>query len=165
MISGGVHTYIPDDIDSYKEVNLFIGNFCSIGSGLKIYSGTHSPIEFPLVVSQFPFREVWGVDYPPCTLDGKVSIGNDVWIATDVKILAGVTIGDGAIIGANSMVTKDIPPYSLAVGNPAVVKRYRFDTETITKLLTIKWWLWDDEKIKQAIPYMDNVKEFIRIYG
>lgn len=165
MILAGRHTYVPEDIDCYEKVMLTIGNFCSIGSGLKIYSGTHACIEYPEVVSTFAFKEVWNVDYPPSTGDGQVTIGSDVWIATDVRILEGITIGTGAIVGAGSLVTKDVEPYSFVAGNPADIKKYRFDTEIIDKLLTIKWFLWDDVKIKEAMPYMSNVKEFIQRYG
>lgn len=165
MITAGRHTVIPQDVECYAGVNLTIGNFCSIGSRLKIYSGTHACIEDPRVVSTFPFAESWNVFYPKGEMNGHVTIGHDVWIATDVKILEGVIIGVGSIVGAGSLVTKDVPPYSFVAGNPAVVKRYRFEPDTIDKLLTIKWFLWDDVKIKQAMPYMSNIKNFLQMYG
>ena len=80
-------------------------------------------------------------------LKGDTIIGNDVWIGQNVTVLPAVHIGDGAIIGANSVVAKDIPPYSVAVGNPCEVKSKRFDEDLIEYLLKIKWWDWSAEKI------------------
>ena len=80
-------------------------------------------------------------------LKGDTVIGNDVWIGENVIILPGVHIDDGAIIGANSVVAKDIEPYSIAVGNPCRVIKKRFDDETISKLLEIKWWNWNEKRI------------------
>lgn len=80
-------------------------------------------------------------------LKGDTVIGNDVWIGENVTILPGVHIGDGAIIGANSVVAKDIDAYSIAVGNPCRVIKKRFDDETISKLLEIKWWNWNEKRI------------------
>ena len=76
-----------------------------------------------------------------------MTIGNDVWIGQSTIILSGVTIGDGAIIGANSLVTKDVKPYAVVGGNPAKLIKYRFDEDTIDKLLKIKWWDWSIDKI------------------
>lgn len=166
MITMGEHSYnATNDIDCYEGVALTIGNFCSIGSGLKIYSGTHPCIDYPNVVSQYPFKEQWDVEYPPSKGDGRVTIGHDVWIATDVSILEGVNIGNGAIIGARSNVTKDVEPYSFVAGNPAEEKYLRFEPFDILRLLVIQWWFWDEEKIKEAMPYMKNIKKFIEQYA
>ena len=83
-------------------------------------------------------------------------VGNDVWIGQKATILPGVHIGDGAIIGACSVVTKDVPPYSVVAGNPAEVKKYRFDKETIDLLLKLKWWDKDIEEIKKLIPFLTS---------
>ncbi len=165
MIKAGAHTYIPDDIECYEGVELTFGNYCSIGARMKIYSGLHPIIEHPKTVSQFPFNEVWESDYPTCKRDGKVTIGHDVWIATDVSILEGVTIGNGAYIGAGSVVTKDVDDYAFVAGNPARVKSYRFDFLMVDRLLEIAWWNWSEDKIKQAIPDMKNINLFIEKYG
>ena len=82
---------------------------------------------------------------------GDIVIGNDVWIGYEAVILAGVTIGDGAVIGARAVVTKDIPPYTIVGGVPAKPIRKRFTQETIDLLLKIKWWNWPEERIRQHI--------------
>ncbi|MBW4360340.1 CatB-related O-acetyltransferase [Flavobacterium sp. NAS39] len=79
---------------------------------------------------------------------GSIKIGNDVWIGTHSVILSGVTIGNGAIIASNSVVTTDVPPYAIVGGSPAKILKYRFDNEVIDKLKIIKWWDWDVEKIE-----------------
>ena len=89
-------------------------------------------------------------------LKGDTIIGNDVWIGENATILPGVHIGDGAIIGANSVVAKDIDPYSIAVGNPCRVVKKRFDDETIEKLLELKWWDWDEERIFDNLEALTN---------
>lgn len=90
-------------------------------------------------------------------------IGNDVWIGYDAIIMPGVKIGDGAIIGTRAVVTKDIPPYTIVGGVPAKPIRKRFDDKTIEKLLSIKWWNWDKEKIKQNIQSIQsgNINDLI----
>jgi acetyltransferase-like isoleucine patch superfamily enzyme len=98
-----------------------------------------STYPFPAFTDKFP--EAKGIEQF-VTTKGDVTIGNDVWIGQHVTILSGVTIGDGAVIGAHSVVGKSIPPYAIAVGNPARVIRYRFDEKTIEMLLKIQWWNW-----------------------
>jgi len=165
-ITMGRHTYnATNDIECYEKNKLIIGNFCSIGSGLKIYTGLHPNIENPDVVSQYPFHEQWKVDYPPSVMTDKVIIGNDVWISTDVGILGGVTIGDGVIVAARSMVTKDVPPYAFVAGNPARIKKYRFWPGVIGELLIIKWWDWSDEKIRKEMESFNDIKTFIKKHG
>ena len=88
---------------------------------------------------------------------------NDVWIGQNATILPGVHIGDGAIIGANAFVAKDVPPYAVVVGNPAVIKKYRFDKETIDLLLELKWWDKDIEEIKKLIPLLTGDLENSKI--
>ena len=98
---------------------------------------------------------------------GDITVENDVWIGHGSKILSGVSIGDGAIIGANSLVTRDIPPYAIAAGSPARVIKYRFDEQTIEKLLEIRWWDFKEEEIIKIIPLLQSsdMEEFLRIYG
>lgn len=85
-----------------------------------------------------------------------MNIGNDVWIGEGALILSGVTIGDGAVIGARSVVSKDIPPYAIAAGNPCRILKYRFPEEKISELLKIKWWNWETDKITSNANYLMN---------
>ena len=104
-------------------------------------------------VTTYPFNIMGGgwEQFTPCIdelpLKGDTVIGNDVWIGQNVTVMPGVHIGDGAIIAANSVVTKDIPAYSIAGGNPCRVIRRRFDDELIEYLLDLKWWNWDADRI------------------
>ncbi len=130
---------------------LIIGKFCAIAKGIEfIMNGANHRIN---VITTYPFNIMengWEKSTPSLSdlkLKGDTIIGNDVWIGQNVTILPAVHIGDGAIIGANSVVAKDIPPYSVAVGNPCEVKRKRFDEDLIEYLLKIKWWDWSAEKI------------------
>ena len=94
---------------------------------------------------------------------GDIVIGNDVWIGYEAVILAGVTIGDGAVIGARAVVTKDIPPYTIVGGVPAKPIRKRFPQETIDHLLKIKWWNWPEERIRQHITEIQSGRiEYLR---
>ena len=159
----GEYTYY-DDIDGAKNFEshvthhydfigdkLIIGKFCAIAKGIEfIMSGANHRIDS---ITTYPFNIMgngWEKSAPSLSdlkLKGDTIIGNDVWIGQNVTILPAVHIGDGAIIGANSVVAKNIPPYSVAVGNPCEVKRKRFDEDLIEYLLKIKWWNWDAEKI------------------
>ena len=87
-------------------------------------------------------------------------IGNDVWISRGAHIMSGVFIGNGAVIGAHTVVAKNVPPYAIVVGNPARIIKYRFDPETIRKLQAIRWWNWSLEKIHEHLPYMNYPEEF-----
>ena len=130
---------------------LIIGKFCAIAKGIEfIMNGANHRIN---AITTYPFnimKNGWEKSAPSLSdlkLKGNTIIGNDVWIGQNVTVLPAVHIGDGAIIGANSVVAKDIPPYSVAVGNPCEVKRKRFDEDLIEYLLKIKWWDWSAEKI------------------
>lgn len=159
MISGGRHTIIPDDISCF--VDLEFGSFCSIASGLKVISGQHPAVRHPKAVSNYPFFEHgWG-EYPPCELDGKVIVGSDVWIGQDVSLMAGVQVGHGATIGACSVVTRNVRPYAVVAGNPASERHLRFEPSVITRLLALAWWSWPDAKIKEELPHMENVHNFL----
>jgi virginiamycin A acetyltransferase len=96
---------------------------------------------------------------------GDTIIGNDVWIGHEALIMPAVTIGDGAIIASRSVVTKDVPPYSIVGGNPAKIIRQRFDGATIETLLEIKWWDWPIEKITKHLPEIvgGNIKALMNI--
>ena len=138
---------------------LIIGKFCSIARGVEfVMNGANHMLD---CLTAYPFEiidEFKGLSRPFGQRGnrGDTIIGNDVWIGQNAVIMPGVHIGDGAIIGANAVVAKDIPPYSIAVGNPAEVKKYRFDKETIDLLLKLKWWDKDIEVIKEIIPYISD---------
>ena len=136
---------------------LIIGRFCSIACGAKFIFTSANHTMKSLSTYPFPiFFEEWGLDIANVTdawdNKGDIVIGNDVWIGYDAVILSGVTIGDGAIIGARAVVTKDVPPYTIVGGIPARHIRKRFDEETVTRLMELKWWEWSDEKIKENLP-------------
>lgn len=155
----GAYTYGNPTVYFEDEANLKIGKFCSIAfDSVKIYLGGNHHTQW---VTTYPFNKVPGItlsqevkDTP--TTKGDVEIGNDVWIGRDVTILSGVHIGDGAVIGAGSVVAKDVPPYSIVVGNPAVVVKKRFTDDTIQKLQQLAWWNWPIEKIVEEAPKLMN---------
>lgn len=141
-----------------------IGKFCSIGANLVSGWGIH-PIKSlstsPMFYSTQKQNGFSLSDIDKIEETKSITIGNDVFIGMNVTILDGVSIGDGAVIGAGAVVSKDIPPYAIAVGCPIQIKGYRFDDNTIAKLLEIKWWNWNDEKLKNVEIYFDNIGEFI----
>jgi len=130
---------------------LIIGKFCSIASGVKFVmnGGNHDPD----LISTYPFKVFdngWEKGDLGTVNKGDIKIGNDVWIGFEALIMSGVEIGDGAVISARAVVTKNIPPYEIWGGNPAMrfkKKGCRFDKKTVKELLKIQWWNWDYEKI------------------
>lgn len=133
---------------------LIIGKFCMIASGVKFIMNGANHLTDSL--STYPFaifgngweKAMEGKSYPN---KGDLVIGNDVWIGHNATIMAGVKIGDGAIIATNSTVVKDVEPYTIVGGNPALEIKKRFPKETIEKLLELKWWDWDIDKITANI--------------
>ena len=149
----------PNIFWANKDAKLVVGNFCSIAGNVNIYLGGNHRTDWVTTypfghINQHIFNNFNGQGHP--ATKGDVIIGNDVWIAQNVTIMSGVTIGDGAIIANNSHVVKNVEPYSIVGGNPAKLIRYRFTTEQIKKLLEIKWWGWDDEKINKFTPLLCN---------
>lgn len=135
---------------------LIIGKFCSIACGAKFLFNSANHALGSLSTYPFPlFWEEWGLDKGRVTdawdNKGDIIIGNDVWIGYEAVVLAGVTIGDGAIVAARAVVTKDVPPYTIVGGVPAKRIRRRFPEETIEGLLSLRWWDWPREKIRQNI--------------
>lgn len=150
----GDYTYYddPDGAERFEEHvthhydfigdRLIIGKFCAIARGIEfIMNGANHRM---CSVTTYPFNIIggsWG-SFPPgeTPYKGDTVVGNDVWIGQNVTVLPGVHIGDGAVIGANSVAAGDIPPYHIAAGNPCRVIRKRFDDELIEYLLELKWW-------------------------
>lgn len=156
---------------SYLSVNAIvsntrIGKFCSIGPNFFCGWGVHplngistSPV-FYSSKARYTFSKEDKVDEHP-----QIRIGNDVFIGANVTVLDGVTIGDGAVIGAGAVVSKDIPPYAIAVGSPIQIKRYRFSDEQINSLRHIAWWDFDDNKLQEVERLFFDVDHFIGQYG
>ena len=135
-----------------KDIDkLIIGKYCSIGSGAVFLMGGNQGHRSDWL-STFPFyyqANIFKEAKNPYNRAGDTVVGHDVWIGTEAMILSGITIGTGAIISARAVVTKDVEPYAIVAGNPAVFINYRFDQETRNRLLHLKWWEWDEEKIKK----------------
>ena len=154
---------------------LIIGKFCQIGRNVEfVMNGANHQINS---ITTYPFYIFKGWDQKPTDekdlpYKGDTVVGNDVWIGQNVTILPGIHIGDGAIIGANSVVSKDVSPYSVVAGNPIKLIRKRFDDELIGLLLTFKWWNKPIEEIQEILPLLANsnineIKDELkrRIYG
>jgi len=162
----GIATYIGKDslLDNVK-----IGRFCSIASNVKVVAATHPLEKFvsthpafysTLKQAGFSFVKMQLFDEFR-TIKGRYAIiGNDVWIGPDVTLLGGIRIGDGAVILASSVVTKDVEPYSIVGGVPAKLLKYRFEPIMIKKLLEIKWWNWTLEEIKERAQYFIDIESF-----
>lgn len=167
----GDYTYYDDfeSVDNFEKNvkyhfdfvgdKLIIGKFCMIASGVRfIMNGGNHMTES---ISAYPFA-IFGKDWSNA-MDGKsyptkgyTIIGNDVWIGHNSTIMPGIKIGDGAIIAANSIVVKDVEPYTIVGGNPSKVIKKRFSDEVINLLLAIQWWNWDIEKITQNVQLLTS---------
>ena len=183
-IQVGEYTYY-DDIDGPEQFQdhvthhypflgdkLIIGKFCAIAAGTKFIMG---PANHRISsVTTYPFHVfggVWAENTPP-HLDqlprkGDIVVGNDVWIGRESVILPGVTIGDGAIVAAYSVVTRDVPPYTLAGGNPARPLKPRFDPELTQLLLAFRWWDLPSEELAATLPLLceedlEKVRQVLR---
>ena len=152
----GKHTYCGSDLVVINREQTVIGSFVSIGNGVQLGNGEH-PTDF-LTTSPYLYFDFLGFkssDMPThneYTVQKPITIGSDAWIGDGAYVMNGVTIGIGAIVGARSVVTKDVPPYAIAVGAPAKIIRYRFDPDTIARLLASEWWNLPDDTIRK-IPY------------
>ena len=136
---------------------LIIGRFCSIACGARFLFTSANHTLRSLSTYPFPiFFEEWGLDKKQVAdawdNRGDIVIGSDVWIGYEAVVLSGVHIGDGAIIGARAVVTKDVPPYTVVGGVPAREIRKRFDEETIRQLQQIRWWDWPFDEIQKHLP-------------
>jgi acetyltransferase-like isoleucine patch superfamily enzyme len=163
-VSLGEATYGYPQVVAFPEgkERLIAGKYCSL-NGKFILGGMHGVDR----VTTYPHRINWkmegaGEDGIPIPT-GDTIVGSDVWSCEGALILSGVKIGDGAIIAAGAVVTKDVPPYAIVGGNPARLIRYRFDEAQIEALLEIRWWDWPQAKVREAVPLLaaDDVDAFI----
>lgn len=168
----GDYTYYddPEDSESFEKHvthhydfigdKLIIGKFCAIARGIEfVMNGANHRMNS---VSTYPFNIMgggWEKSTPnmdDLPLKGDTVVGSDVWIGQNVTVMPGVRIGDGAVIGANSTVAKDIPPYAIAAGNPCRVIKMRFGKDTVEYLLNLKWWDWNAEKIFENLEILTS---------
>lgn len=150
-------TYYDKDL-CIENPETVIGAFCSIGAHVSLGHGEH-PIDYLTTSPYFYFDFLgWKDKSAPAHNElndlRPIIVGNDVWIGEGAFVKNGVTIGDGAVIGAKSVVTRDVPPYAVVAGVPAKVVRYRFDAQTIKELLALQWWNLADDVLRR-VPYDD----------
>lgn len=141
-----------------------IGKYCSVSWGVTIGAGEHDYNK--ITTHDFLYNQSYDINNNKTAYDRfekTLVLGNDVWIGTNATICRGVSIGDGAVIGANAVVTKDVPPYSIVVGSPAKIIKYRFDNRTIELLLELKWWDLPPNVIKDKFDIISssNIEDII----
>lgn len=167
FLTMGPHSYGSPRVRVYagSTARVHVGAFCSIGSDVEFLTGGYHHPEW---VSTYPFRIRLGLsgafeDGQPATR-GDIVVGNDVWIARGARILSGVTIGDGAVVGAYAVVADDVRPYAVVVGNPAREVRRRFDDARVEALISSRWWDWPLERIVTLVPLLSSpdVDAFLR---
>jgi acetyltransferase-like isoleucine patch superfamily enzyme len=150
------------------QYHVHLGKYNSIGRDCNFFLHANHRADWVTTTSQLlgpvtpEIAEMhMNMGHPTCK--GDIKVGNDVWIGATSTIMSGITIGDGAIIGAGSMVTKDVPPFAIVAGNPSKIVKYRFTEEQIEKLLQISWWDWEEDKIKDNAMSMwsSNIDDFI----
>ena len=164
-INVGDFTYGQPQFELWNDSErVAIGKFCSIADSVTIFGGGEHRIDW---VTTYPLRialghELSNVDGHPAT-KGETKIGNDVWLGYGAIILSGVHIGDGAVVGAGAVVTKNVSPYSVVAGNPARKIKQRFTDQQIECLLKIEWWDWDLEDINKSVNFLcsNNINKFI----
>lgn len=153
--SVGRGTYGDPQILHWGEsATLKVGAFCSIAKNVTIFLGGNHRTDW---ITTYPFSvfrdSAKAIGGHPATR-GDVIIGSDVWIGANATILSGVHIGDGAVIGASSVVTRNVPPYGIVAGNPAKLARFRFTEDEIRRLEELGWWNWSDSKLDAAMPFL-----------
>jgi acetyltransferase-like isoleucine patch superfamily enzyme len=164
VILVGKHSYCLNNvhIKSWGEgAHLFIGSFCSIAGNLKVYLGGNHRVDW---ATTYPFGHIYNDIFPSGTIRGKdhpstnghVIIENDVWIGDNCTIMSGLRIGSGSVIAANSVVVKNVEPYSIVGGNPARLIKKRFDERMIERLLKVSWWDWEDSEIDNIVPILQQ---------
>ena len=165
FVEVGDHTYFGGSVNFRSWVStekIVIGSYCSIGSDVHFVVGGNHPTD---TVSTFPFDNLFlGRENPSRSYrtTKDTNVGHDVWIGAGADIGSGVNIGHGCVVGAKAVVAKDMPPYSVVVGNPARVTRFRFARDQIERLLRLAWWHWPTEKIRNNVEWFYRpVSEFL----
>lgn len=160
----GDFTYIAGNTNISRTK---IGKFCSIGPDCKIGLGRHPTKDFvsthPIFFSTLKQAQVTFADKDYFEEFQNIEIGNDVWLGANVVVVDGIKIGDGVVVAAGSVVTKEIPPYAIVGGVPAKIIKYRFEKEEIEKLLEMKWWDMDVEYLKTNFKKFHNATEFLDV--
>lgn len=161
----GDYTYFNSNYNyTIVDSNTDIGKFCSIGPGVTIGLGNHNK-DF-ISTHPFLYEKSWDFieenNIYETDQGQKTSIGNDVWIGANANIKRGCKIGNGAIIGMNSVVTKDVPAYAIVAGVPAKIIKYRFNDKQIEQIENIKWWEWNEDVIRKNIDKMYDIESFIK---
>lgn len=154
--------FVQNNVLYHYPINherLIIGKFCSIACGVKfLFNCANHTLKSLSTYTFSLFYEDWELEKSNVASawdnKGDIVIGNDVWIGLEAVILAGVKIGDGAIIGTRAVVTKDVPPYSIVGGIPAKVIRKRYSPDIIEQLLSLRWWDWTKDRIKRNLPFI-----------
>lgn len=165
-IGTGTYGISYSSVRSFRHFDeFFVGNYCSIAPKVTfLLSGEHNYKH----VSTYPFFDRFNTDtliYRDTFTKGSIIIGSDVWIGYGATILSGVNIGNGAVIGAEAVITKDVPPYAIVVGNPSKILKYRFTEYQIKELLSIEWWNWDAILIQQRKnDFYLPIEDFINKY-
>lgn len=176
IVADNAHVYAPYylhcvAVSAYSYIaknssitNCVIGKFCSIGPnfccGLGIHP-TNGISTAPMFYSPSKVNGITLVDRAKIEESKHTIIGNDVFIGANVTVLDGVTIGDGAVIGAGAVVSKDIPPYAIAVGTPIRIVKYRMSDEQIAAMKRIQWWNWDDDRLQDVERMFEDIDGFI----
>ena len=172
MITIGARSYIVSGrLETFDKENehILIGNYSSLAHRLTFMIGMNHDYRCITTYPQQIIEEASAPDpaLPLTPMEDSVSrhqiiIGNDVWVDANATIMGGIRIGNGAVIGAGAVVAKNIPPYAIAVGNPARIIKYRFDKDTITRLQRIKWWNWPQSDIEEYLPrFNQNMRAFL----
>ena len=159
----GDFTYVTSRTNIVKTT---FGKYCSIGPDCKIGLGKHPTKDFvsthPIFFSTLRQSQISFADRSYFEEFDKIVIGNDVWIGANVIVIDGIKIGDGAIVAAGSVVTKDVPPYAIVGGVPAKIIRFRFEQYQIEKLLEIKWWDMNKDSLKNDFKKFHNIDDFLK---
>lgn len=161
----GEHSYGAPIVHCWgNDGNLAIGRYCSFGGAIQSLLGGNHRTDW---VTTYPFSVLRDhakhISGHPGTR-GDVTIGNDVWIGQSAVIMSGVNIGDGAVIAAQAVVVKDVPPYAIVGGNPARVLRTRFSDDQVAALTAIAWWHWPDDDVDTSVQFLlsNDIDAFIR---